>query len=125
MSKKSNIGFLPSTYSKMIISEVLVADTEITLSALKALRQMDAAFPAFNAKEACPVIGFNLFFLAKDKDTLAILNPGANFTEYTLKLINQAQVGDRLIFDNIRILCASQGSAQRYGAIVFKIIAEN
>jgi hypothetical protein len=103
---------------------VLLADTEIKLSELKALKRLDATFPSFKAQSNCPVIRFNLFFLARKKDGISIVNPGETFSEYTLKLIDQAQVGDHLIFDNIRIMCVGEESSKKYGGIGLKVIAD-
>jgi hypothetical protein len=101
-----------------------LADTEIKLSELKALKRLDATFPSFKAQSNCPVIRFNLFLLARKKDGISKINQGETFSEYTLKLIDQAQVGDRLIFDNIRIMCVGEESSRKYGGIGLKVIAD-
>ena len=101
-----------------------LADTEIKLSELKALKRLDATFPSFKAQSNCPVIRFNLFLLARKKDGISMINQGETFNEFTLKLIDQAQVGDRLIFDNIRIMCVGEESSKKYGGIGLKVIAD-
>lgn len=116
--------FFPAANSSKLLLPVATVEAEITFSALQNLKTLDQSTPGFKYQTGCQVRGFNLFLLNKKLGTLATCNPGAPINASTQQLISKAQVGDRLIFDNIRLDCEGGGQGVKWGSLGLTVIPD-
>lgn len=116
--------FFPTGNYNSLLLPVATVEADITFSALQKLKVLDQSAPGFKCQTGCQVRGFNLFLLNKKLGTLATCNPGAPINASTQQLISKAQIGDRLIFDNIRLDCEGGGQGVKWGSLGLTVIPD-
>lgn len=117
------VCFLPAANSNQYLVPATV-EAKITLTALQALTALDRSIPEFKYQEACAIRGFNLFLIRPKGDSWGNCNPGAAFNTSTKQFIAKAQVGDRLIFDNIRLDCGDGVQNVKWGSLALTVEKE-
>lgn len=115
-------SLLPSANSSKFLLPMATVEAKITLPALKALTALDRSIPEFKYQEDCTIRGFNLFLIRPKHDSWSTSNPGMAFNINTKQLIAKAIVGDRLIFDNIRLNSADGSQNIKWGSLALTII---
>ncbi|WP_373549897.1 hypothetical protein [Haliscomenobacter sp.] len=116
---------LPTMNSSKLRLPVATVEADITFSALQNLKALDQSAPGFKYQAGCQVRGFNLFLLRKKQDTLGSNNPGAPINTSTQQLISMAKIGDRLIFDNIRLDCEGGGAqGVKWGSLGLTVVPD-
>lgn len=110
------LSFLPLANSNQHLVPATV-EAKITLTALKALTALDRSIPEFKYQEGCTIRGFNLFLIRPKGDSWGNCNPGMAFNTSTKQFIAKTQVGDRLIFDNIRLDCGDGVQNIKWGSL--------
>ena len=109
--------FFPTANYNRLLLPVATVEADITFSALQNLKTLDQSAPGFKYQTGCQVRGFNLFLLRKKQDTLGSNNPGAQINTSAKQLISMAKIGDRLIFDNIRLDCEGGSQGVKWGSL--------
>lgn len=117
------LNFLPLANSNQHLVPATV-EAKITLTALKALTALDRSIPEFKYQEGCTIRGFNLFLTRPKHDSFSAVNVGATFNQAALQFIAKAQVGDRLIFDNIRLDCGDGVQNIKWGSLALTVEKE-
>lgn len=115
---------LPTMNSSKLRLPVATVEADISFSALQALKALDQSAPGFKYQTGCQVRGFNLFLLRKKQDSIGSNNPGAQINANNQQLISMAKVGDRLIFDNIRLDCEGGGQGVKWGSLGLTVVAD-
>ncbi|MDX2067133.1 MAG: GldM family protein [Haliscomenobacter sp.] len=110
-------------YSKLLFP-VATVEADITFSALQKLKVLDQSAPGFKYQAGCQVRGFNLFLLRKKQDSIGSNNPGAQINASNQQLISMAKVGDRLIFDNIRLDCEGGAQGLKWGSLGLTVVPD-
>ena len=116
--------FFPTANSSKLLLPVATVEADITFSALQNLKTLDQSTPGVKYQIGCQVRGFNLFLLRKKQDTMGTSNPGAQINTSSQQLISMAKVGDRLIFDNIRLDCEGGGQGVKWGSLGLTVIPD-
>lgn len=122
------LGFIflifPAVNSNKLLFPVATVEADITFSALQNLKVLDQSAPGFKYQASCQVRGFSLFLLRKKQDNLITSNPGPQINRSSQQLISMAKVGDRLIFDNIRLDCEGAGQGVKWGSLGLTVVAD-
>ena len=116
--------FFPTVNYNSRLLPVATVEAEITFSALQKLKVLDQSAPGFKYQSGCQVRGFNLFLLRKKQDSIGSNNPGAQINASNQQLISMAKVGDRLIFDNIRLDCEGGAQGVKWGSLGLTVISD-
>lgn len=116
--------FFPTMNSSKLLLPVATVEADITFSALQKLKVLDQSAPGFKYQTGCQVRGFYLFLLRKKQDSIGYNNPGAQINAGTQQLISTAKVGDRLIFDNIRLDCEGGAQGVKWGSLGLTVVAD-
>ena len=116
--------FFPAVNYNSHLLPVATVEADITFSALQNLKVLDQSAPGFKHQAGCHVRGFNLFLLRKKQDSMGTSNPGAQINTTTQQLISMAKVGDRLIFDNIRLDCEGGAQGVKWGSLGLTVVPD-
>lgn len=116
--------FFPTGNYNRLLLPVATVEADITFSALQNLKVLDQSAPGFKYQTGCQVRGFNLFLLRKKQDSIGSNNPGAQINASNQQLIGMAKVGDRLIFDNIRLDCEGGAQGVKWGSLGLTVVAD-
>lgn len=114
---------LPAVNYNRLTLPLATVEADITFSALQNLKILDQSAPGFKHQAGCQVRGFNLFLLRKKQDSIGSNNPGAQINASNQQLISMAKVGDRLIFDNIRLDCGDGAQGVKWGSLGLTVVA--
>lgn len=87
----------------------------------KAQGGIAAVLENFDFEAVCNIVNFEVTYLAKNQDPVAVINNGARFNGPANDLVGRARPGDVYFFDEIRCNCPGDVAARNLGSLVFRI----
>jgi len=87
----------------------------------RAQTALGTVFKNFDFDVDCEVVGFEMVYVARRQDPVPVVNVGAQFTDRTAQLTQQAKPGDIYYFHNVKVRCPGDQSNRSVNSLVFNI----
>ncbi len=107
-----------------VLEKIGTTGGSVFLSSVKEMKGLDLKLFGFDMDAQCSILGFNFIYVEPNANPGQSANPGPIFNDKSLSFIQQAKVGDQMIFDNIRAKCPGDEAGRKLNNIAVKIVAD-
>jgi hypothetical protein len=94
---------------------------DVSLGTFQAARKLNATIPNFDLDLRCAVTGFEVRRIKPEGEVVRLENKGSVYGDLTASAMLQGEIGDLVLYTNIRARCPGDAASRRLNSLVFTL----